>query len=61
MNLRGQSARHNIALVGNTALFKEIPERWQAVGNIVSDLTGWRDELQISSSKCESVTARQML
>ena len=43
---------------GNTAPFKEISQRWQAVGNTVSDLTGPRFEPQTSRSRDERVTAR---
>ena len=34
------SARLRFIAIGNTALFKEMSQWWQAVGNIVSDLTG---------------------
>ena len=33
-------------------------QRWRAVGNIVSDLTGQKFEPQTSRSRDESVTAR---
>ena len=43
---------------GNTAPFKEMLQRWRAVGNTVSDLTGPRFEPQTSRSGDELVTAR---
>ena len=43
---------------GNTAPFKEMSQRWRAVGNTVSDLTGLRFEPQTSRSRDERVTAR---
>ena len=43
---------------GNTALFEEMLQRWRAVGNTVSDLTGSRFEPQTSRSRNERVTAR---
>ena len=41
-----------------TAPFEEMSERWRAVGNTVSDLTGPRFEPQTFHSKDESVTQR---
>ena len=43
---------------GNTASFEEMSQRWRAVGNNVSDLTGPRFEPQTSRSKDERVSAR---
>ena len=43
---------------GNTASFEKMSQRWRAVGNIVSDLTGPRFEPQTSRSRYERVTAR---
>ena len=43
---------------GNTAPFEEMLQRWRAVGNTVSDLTGLRFEPQTSRSRDERVTAR---
>ena len=43
---------------GNTTSFEEMSQRWRAVGNTVSDLTGPRFEPQTSCSRDESVTAR---
>ena len=43
---------------GNAALFEEMLQRWRAVGNTVSDLTGPRFEPQTSRSRDECVTAR---
>ena len=43
---------------GNTAPFEEISQRWRAVGNTESDLTGPRFEPQTSRSRDERVTAR---
>ena len=43
---------------GNTVPFEEMPQRWRAVGNTVSDLTPPRFEPQTSRSKDERVTAR---
>ena len=43
---------------GNTASFKEMSQRWQAIGNTVLDLTGPRFEPQTSRSRDEGVTAR---
>ena len=43
---------------GNTAPFKEMSQRWRAVGNTVSDLTGPRFEPQTSRSRDKRVTAR---
>ena len=33
-----------LRLLGKTALFEEMPQKWQAIGNTVSDLTGPRFE-----------------
>ena len=44
--------------MGNTASFEEMSQRWRAVSNTVSDLTGPRFELQTSLSGDERVTAR---
>ena len=41
-----------------TALFEEMSQRWQAVGNTVSDLTAPRFEPQTSRSRDERATAR---
>ena len=41
---------------GNTAPSKEMSQRWRAVGNTVSDLTGPRFEPQTSRSRDERVT-----
>ena len=43
---------------GNTAPFEEMSQRWRAVSNTVSDLTGPRFEPQTSRSRDERVTAR---
>ena len=43
---------------GNTAPFEEMSQRWRAVGNTASDLTGPRFEPQTSRSRDERVTAR---
>ena len=43
---------------GNTAPFEEMSQRWRAVGNTVSDLTGPRFEPQTSRSRDGRVTAR---
>ena len=42
----------------NTAPFKEMSQRWRAVGNTVSDLISPRFEPRTSRSKDECVTAR---
>ena len=47
-----------IAPEGNTASFEEMLQRWRAVGNTVSDVTGPRFAPQTSSSKGERVTTR---
>ena len=47
-----------IAPASNTAPFEEMSQRWRAVGNTVSDLTGPRFERQTSRSRDERVTAR---
>ena len=44
---------------GNTAPLEEMLQRWRAVGNTVSDLTGPRFEPQTSCSRDERVTARR--
>ena len=41
----------------NTAPFEEMSQRWRAVGNTVSDLTGRKFEFQTSRSMDEHVTA----
>ena len=46
---------------GNTAPFEETSQRWRAVGNTVSDLTGPRFEPQTSRSRDERVTARPII
>ena len=43
---------------GNTAFFEEMSQRWQAVGNTVSALTGPRFEPLTSRFRGKSVTAR---
>ena len=43
---------------GNTASFEEMLQRWRAVNNTVSDLTGPRFEPHTSRSRDERVTAR---
>ena len=43
---------------GNTAPFEEMPQRWRAVGNTVSDLTGPRFEPHTSRSRDKRVTAQ---
>ena len=43
---------------GNTAPFEVVLQRWQAVGNTLSDLTGPRFEPQTSRARDERVTAR---
>ena len=48
---RGPSPRH--LRPGNTAPFEEMSQRWRAVGNTVSDLTGPRFEPQTSRSRDE--------
>ena len=47
-----------IALALNTAPFKEMLQRWPAVGNTMSDLTGLRFEPQTSRYGDERVSAR---
>ena len=49
-----------IAPAGNTAPFEEMSQRWRAVGNTVSDLTGPRFEPLTSRSRDERVTAHQL-
>ena len=46
---------------GNTALFEVMSQRWRAIDNTVSDLTGVRFEPQTSHSRDESVTAGMVL
>ena len=55
-SLRCPSPRHWSS--GNTAFFEEMSQLWQAVGNIVSDLTGSGFKPQTSRSRDERVTAR---
>ena len=43
---------------GNTATFEEISQRWRAVGNTVSDLTGPRFEPWTSRSSDKHIIAR---
>ena len=43
---------------GNTASFEKVSQRWQAVGNTVSDLTGPRFKPQTSRSRDKRVAAR---
>ena len=43
---------------GNTAPFEEMSQRWRAVDNTVSDLTGPRFEPLTSRSRDKRVTAR---
>ena len=43
---------------GNTASFKEVLQRWQAIGKAVSNLTCPRFEFRASRSKDECITAR---
>ena len=45
-------------LPSNTAPFKEMLQRWRAVGNTVSNFTGPKFEPQTSRSRDERVTAR---
>ena len=47
-----------IAPAGNRALFEEKLQRWRAVSNTVSDLTGPRFEPQTSRLRDERVIAR---
>ena len=47
-----------IAPTGNTAPFEEMLQRWQAVGNTVSNLTGPRFEPRTSRFRDERVTDR---
>ena len=52
-------ARLRVIAPGNTDPFGGMStQRWQAVGNTVSNLTGPRFEPQISRSRDERVTAR---
>ena len=43
--------------MGNTASFQEMLQRWQDVGNTVTDLTGPRFEPETSCSKNKRVAA----
>ena len=43
---------------GNIVSFEDKSQRWRAVGNTVSDLTGPRFEPQTSRSRDQRVTAR---
>ena len=43
---------------GNTSSFEEMSQRWRAVGNNVSDLTGSEFEPQSSRFKDERITVR---
>ena len=56
-SLRGLYIRV-IAPACNAAPFEEMSQRWRAIGNTVSDLTGAIFEPQISQSRDERVTAR---
>ena len=47
-----------IVPAGNTARFKEMSQRWRAVGNAVYDLIAPRFKPQISRSRDGRVTAR---
>ena len=53
---RGPSPRH--CARATQLLSKKMSQRWRAVGNTVSDLTGPRFEPQTSRSRDERVTAR---
>ena len=53
-SLRGPSP---IVAPGQHSSYRRMPQRWQAAGNIVSDLTGLRFEPQTSRSRDERVTA----
>ena len=44
--------------LSNIASFKEMSQRWRAVGSTVSDMTGSRIELHKSRSRDKRVTAR---
>ena len=44
--------------VGRTALCKEMPQQWRAIGNTVSSVAGLRFKLQISCSRDEHIIAR---
>ena len=56
LSLRAPSPRH---CARETQLFEEMPQRWRAVINSVSDLTSPRFELQTSRSREDRVTALQ--
>ena len=56
MSFQGPSPRR-CAINPISASFEEILQRWRAVGNVVSDLTGPRFEPQTSRSREERVTA----
>ena len=45
--------------LANAVCFKQISQRWQAVGNTMSGLTGPRFEPQTSRSKDERIIAQQ--
>ena len=45
-------------LRGNTGPFEEMSQRWRAIGNTVSDMTGPRFEPQTSHSTDESIAVR---
>ena len=55
-SLRAPSPRH---CARATQVFEEMPQRWRAIINSVSDLSGSRFELQTSRSREDRVTARQ--
>ena len=54
----GEAYLRIIVPAGNTAPFEEMLQRWRAVGNTVSHLTGPRFEPQTSRSRDEHVTVR---
>ena len=58
LRVRGAHLRV-IAPTRKKAPFEEILQRWRAVGNTMSDLTGPRFEPLSSCSRNEHVTARQ--
>ena len=45
---------------GNTAPFEEMSQRWRAIGNTVSDLTGPRFELRTSCSRDKCIRLDQL-
>ena len=55
-SLRGPSSCH--CTCSNTASFEEMLQRWQAIGNTVSDLTIPRFEPQTSCSRDKHITAQ---